>query len=230
MSGPPRSVLRFDAGNETLEVTPDAVVIAGWTGRDEAAVRHHIDELAAIGVAPPSKVPLYYRTACANAVQTDRLEVVGEETSGEAEPVLIMRGARVWLTLGSDHTDRGLEAHSVALSKQIAAKPLARAAWPLETIDDLDALTLRSRVGPAADRTDLYQDGTLAAIRPLRTLLDGALAALGERPDTAIVYCGTLPTIGGLRPAARFEGTLHDAARDRTISLAYDVSVLPLVA
>ncbi|MGA8316723.1 MAG: DUF2848 family protein, partial [Bradyrhizobium sp.] len=26
------------------------LVVAGWTGRDEAALRHHIEELAAIGV------------------------------------------------------------------------------------------------------------------------------------------------------------------------------------
>ena len=39
------------------------LVIAGWTGRDVAALNHHIEELKAIGVQPPSKVPLYYRVA-----------------------------------------------------------------------------------------------------------------------------------------------------------------------
>ena len=32
----------------------DTLVIAGWTGRDVAALEHHIEELKAIGVQPPS--------------------------------------------------------------------------------------------------------------------------------------------------------------------------------
>ena len=42
--------LAFDVG--TAEI--DELVIAGWTGRDVAALNHHIDELKAIGVPPPS--------------------------------------------------------------------------------------------------------------------------------------------------------------------------------
>ena len=46
--------LAFDVG--TAEI--DELVIAGWTGRDVAALEHHIEELKAIGVQPPSSVPL----------------------------------------------------------------------------------------------------------------------------------------------------------------------------
>src|ERR1700742_3311801 len=49
------------------------LIVAGWTGRDEAALRHHIEELAAIGVPRPSSVPVFYRNAVSNIVQTDRL-------------------------------------------------------------------------------------------------------------------------------------------------------------
>ena len=38
-------------------------MVAGWTGRDSAAIEHHIEELAALGVPRPSSVPLYYRMA-----------------------------------------------------------------------------------------------------------------------------------------------------------------------
>ena len=40
---------------------PTELVIAGWTGRDEAALRKHIEELAAIGVKPPKTTPIFYR-------------------------------------------------------------------------------------------------------------------------------------------------------------------------
>ena len=67
----------------------DRLVIAGWTGRDVVALEHHIEELKAIGVQPPSKVPLYYRVAASLLTQSDAIEVVGDDTSGEAEPVLV---------------------------------------------------------------------------------------------------------------------------------------------
>ncbi len=46
---------------QLLSVVPRQLVIAGWTGRDAAAIEHHIEELEAIGVPRPSSVPLYYR-------------------------------------------------------------------------------------------------------------------------------------------------------------------------
>lgn len=45
---------------ETVEVVPDRLVIAGYTGRDERAVAAHIAELAEIGVPPPRSVPAFY--------------------------------------------------------------------------------------------------------------------------------------------------------------------------
>ena len=39
------------------------LIIAGWAGRDQQAIEHHIEELAALGVPRPSAVPLYYRGA-----------------------------------------------------------------------------------------------------------------------------------------------------------------------
>ena len=39
------------------------VVIAGWTGRDEAQLKKHIMELAEIGVKPPKTTPIFYRVA-----------------------------------------------------------------------------------------------------------------------------------------------------------------------
>ncbi|KAB0655279.1 DUF2848 domain-containing protein, partial [Burkholderia territorii] len=35
-----------------VDVEIERVVIAGWAGRDPDAIRAHIDELAALGVAP----------------------------------------------------------------------------------------------------------------------------------------------------------------------------------
>ena len=46
-------MLHFDLhapgqGKQSITLEPAALIVAGWTGRDEAALRHHIEELAAI--------------------------------------------------------------------------------------------------------------------------------------------------------------------------------------
>jgi hypothetical protein len=38
-------------------------VIAGWNGRDEAALGKHIRELEELGVKPPKTTPIFYRVA-----------------------------------------------------------------------------------------------------------------------------------------------------------------------
>src|ERR1700720_2188335 len=90
------------------------LVIAGWTGRDVAALNHHIEELKAIGVQPPSRVPIYYRAAAQKLTQAHSLQVRGDDGSGEVEPVLIGAADRLWVTVGADHTDRKVESYGIA--------------------------------------------------------------------------------------------------------------------
>ena len=63
-------ILRFQVegtGERDAEIT--ALVIAGWTGRDAAAMEVHIVELEAIGVPRPQTTPCFYRAA-ANLLTT----------------------------------------------------------------------------------------------------------------------------------------------------------------
>ena len=226
-------MLTFDrhAGGATdrIAIAIDSLVIAGWAGRDEAAVRHHIEELQAIGVPPPSSVPVYYRAAAANLTQATVLEVLGPHSSGEVEPVLVSLADGLWLGLGSDHTDRKAEAAGIALSKQLCGKPLATTLWRLEEVEaHWDALVLRATV--AIDGAEmLYQEGTLAALRPPRDLLARRPGGPALPPGT-LMFCGTLGAIGGIRPAERFAMELHDPVRGRSIRHAYDIRVLPVVS
>jgi hypothetical protein len=66
-------------GADWAELLPKTLIVAGWTGRDEKALHHHIEELAAIGVPRPSSVPAFYRISTANLTQTARLEVLERE-------------------------------------------------------------------------------------------------------------------------------------------------------
>ena len=153
-----------------FETFPQNLIIAGWTGRDASAIEHHVEELAAIGVPRPSTVPLFYRVAVQNLTQALSIQAVGGRTSGEVEPVLVTMKSGLWLTVGSDHTDRQTETFSVAVSKQACAKVVADQAWSYEQIaGHLDDIEIRSWIDENRERV-LYQEGSLAAIRPLNEL------------------------------------------------------------
>jgi hypothetical protein len=216
-------------GVEEVAVEVQDLVIAGWTGRDVAALNHHIEELKAIGVQPPSSVPLYYRASADLLTQADNIQVVGADTSGEVEPVLVGAPDRLWVTVGSDHTDRKAESFSVAVAKQVCAKAVGRAAWRFEEVEPhWDRLMLRSFVHEGGKRV-LYQEGALARIRGPRDLIVG-WQGNKRLPVGVAMFCGTLPCVGSIRPSERFDMELEDPVLGRTLTHSYHVQSLPVVA
>jgi hypothetical protein len=136
-----------DAQDTTTPLTLaiDQAVIAGWTGRDPVARDKHIAELEAIGIARPATTPIYYRVSARRLTTTDSIEVSGGDSSGEVEFVLIGWQGRIFVGLGSDHTDRKVEAYSVTVSKQMCDKVMASVLWELEEIIGLwDEMNLRA--------------------------------------------------------------------------------------
>jgi hypothetical protein len=226
--------LEFDGaakgGVEKVAVDIDALVIAGWTGRDVAALNHHIEELKAIGVQPPSKVPLYYRVAAQMLTQADRIQVLGDDTSGEVEPVLVGAADRLWVTVGADHTDRKLETYGVAASKQVCPKIIGRTAWRFEEVEPhWDRLMLRSFVTEGGKKV-LYQEGPLARIRAPRDLIAGWRNGEKKLPAGAAMFCGTLPAIGAVRSSSHFHMEIEDPVLGRKLVHAYEVTALPIVS
>ena len=206
------------------------LVIAGWTGRDVAALEDHIEELKSIGVQPPSRVPLYYRVAANLLTQADSIQVLGDDTSGEAEPVLVGTPDRLWVTVGADHTDRKVESYGVAVSKQLCPKVIGRAVWRFEDVEPhWDRLILRSFVEEGG-KPVLYQEGTLARIRTPRELIAGWRDGDKRLPPGVAMFCGTIPAIGTIRSAPRFTMELEDPVLGRKIAHAYRIQALPVVA
>ena len=217
--------MKFTYSGSEIDLNIDHLYVAGWTGRDNKAVQHHIDELAALGISPPSQVPLYYRVSNALLTQDNVIEVLGEGTSGEVEPLLVQKDDQIWIGLASDHTDRELEAYSVAASKQICLKPTAAELWKYDEVkDDLDDLMLRCSIKEGGEWVN-YQQGQLSNIRPLAELMSAS--GFGEG---SAMLCGTLGAIGGVRPASEYRMELEDSKRNRRITLDYTVRKLPIVA
>jgi len=204
------------------------LALAAWAGRDSAAVEAHIRELEAIGVPRPTRTPLFYRVASSLLTSSDSIQVLGEDTSGEVEFVLVKLNDGLWVGLGSDHTDRAAERTSVALSKQLCAKVVAPDLWRYDDVaPHWDQLVLRAWANRDGVR-HLYQEATLAAL-----LSPDRLMAMYDWPADgtgAALFSGTIATRTAVGPADVFEMELDDVVLHRKLRHQYRVVTLPVNA
>jgi hypothetical protein len=220
----------IDALDATTPLTLpiDQAVIAGWTGRDPVARDKHIAELEAIGIARPASTPIFYRVSARRITTEDSIEVSGGDSSGEVEFVLIGWQGRIFVGLGSDHTDRKVETYSVTVSKQMCDKVMAPVLWELEDVaGHWDRMVLRAHAWIDGARV-LYQEGTLDSMLPVADLIRLGFGDAGF-PDGCAMFGGTFAAKGGIRPASRFEFELEDPVLKRSIRHAYDVIALPVL-
>jgi hypothetical protein len=203
-----------------------SVLNAGWAGRDLEAVAAHVEEMRALGVPAPETVPIVFPVAQAMLTQGDAIEIYSPQSSGEVEYVLVATKRRVALTIGSDHTDRKVEATSIEISKQICPNVVAHAAWAYtEVADHVDDLVLRAwvRGGGGWQR---YQQAPIGALLAPSYWLD---RLAGRLPDGAavVLFSGTIPTLGGaLMYGDGFRISLEDPRLGRSIVHEYDVSLV----
>jgi hypothetical protein len=205
------------------------LVVAGWTGRDLAAVEAHMRELEALGVRRPAFFPVFYRVAVARLTLEGVIEASGTRSSGEVEPVLLQSAGRLWLGVGSDHTDREVESYSITVSKQMCDKPLAAQLWAFDDVRvHWDALLLRSYIEEGGELR-LYQEGSVQQLREPLELI--ARFAGGERlTEGTLMFCGTLPAHDGVRAASRFVFELEDPVLKRVIRHDYRTVMLPVAS
>lgn len=202
------------------------LVIAGWTGRNVAALEAHIKELEAIGVARPKTVPIFYRVAHSLLTTAPAIEVMADKSSGEVEFVLFALDDGLWVGLGSDHTDRKAETVGVTLSKQLCGKPVGAALWRYDEVKPhWDKLVLRSFV-PDGGKRRLYQEGPVTNMRSPEELIK--LYTGGDRlaPGTAM-FCGTFAVHGEISYSGTFDMELEDPVLGRKLTHGYRIVSLP---
>ena len=213
------------AGGNDLAIEVNRLVIAGWTGRDREAVDHHIRELEALGVCPPASVPTFYPLAASLLTTADLVEVPRKDSSGEVECVLLSAESGLYVGVGSDHTDRKVEAYDVTVSKQMCAKPVGKEVWRFDEVaahwDQLEMRCWRTCDGVRA----LYQEGSVTRLldpRDLMTRLTGEDAL----PVGTALFGGTQAVIGALGYGEQFEIELHDPVLKRSLRHTYQVKCL----
>ena len=185
-------------------------MIAGWTGRDAAAVEHHIAELEALGVKRPRSIPCFYRVGANLLTTAGQIAVSGADSSGEVEFVLVSLPEGLYVGVGSDHTDRQVETYRVTVSKQMCPKPIGRMLWAMADLEShWDELRLRSWV-TRGGRRELYQEGSVTKMRAPRDLMTRYLGHDGPLPVGTAMFCGTLAAIGPVSGGDSFEIELED--------------------
>jgi len=202
------------------------LVIAGWTGRNVAALEAHIKELEALGVKRPRSVPIFYRVAAQLLTNAAAIEVMADKSSGEIEFVLYALDDGMWIGVGSDHTDRKAETIGVTLSKQMCAKPIGSRLWRYDEVKPhWDKLVLRSYV-PDGGKRRLYQEGPVTTMRSPEELIK--LYTGGDRlaPGTAM-FCGTFAVHGDVSYSGSFDMELEDPVLGRKLTHSYQIVSLP---
>ncbi len=203
------------------------LINAGYTGRDQAAVRHHIEELKSHGIPAPASTPTMYAKPASLLTQGPTLEVLGGHTSGEAEFVLLIAGGRVLVAAGSDHTDRELEKASIEKAKMMCPNVLSRDVWDLaEVREGWDEVVLRGHA-TALGRRVLYQEARLASMMTPEDLVALAKDRTDGDLEGLALFSGTVPMLGGdMVFGERFEVELADARRGRALRCDYRIAPL----
>lgn len=215
-------------GGTPQRVQVDELVIAGWTGRDSAALEKHIRELEEIGVARPKRTPIFYRVGASLLTTAAEIQVMGAASSGEVEFVLLGLVDGLCVGVGSDHTDRKAETAGVTLAKQLCPKPIGSVLWRYDDVaSHWDRLILRS-FAQVGGRRRLYQEGSVAAMRSPEELLKLYREERAQQTAGWAMFGGTLAVAGGIEPAQVFEIELEDPVLRRKLSHSYRVTELPV--
>jgi Protein of unknown function (DUF2848) len=218
--------LRFTVDARPIVAEIRDLVIAGWTGRDAEAVEHHITELETMGVMRPRCTPCFYRIGASLLTTDTGVDVVGTDSSGEVEFVLLSLREGLFIGVGSDHTDRKVESYGVTVSKQLCPKLIGTALWPLKDVEDhWDRLVLRSWV-TSSGKHRLYQEGEVTQMLAPKDLIRRYRDGDGILPQGTAMFCGTMPVRGLIGGGEKFEIELHDPMRNCSLRHTYSVRCL----
>lgn len=197
----------------------------GSATREPAVAAEHQHEVARAGIQIAYHVPAprIYPIDTFAITTGHRIGVQGPRTSGEVEIVLVMAD-RLYVGVGSDHTERDLERTSIVWSKQACPNVLAPTLWVFDEIaDHWDDCVIRSSVDGHP-----YQDVSVSAFLSPHDVL----RILRERVPTLpgrdfVVFCGTIVALRKeLGFGENWEFEMHDPVLGRHIRHAYKVEQL----
>jgi hypothetical protein len=211
-------------GGQSTIIVIDKVFCLGNTGRTKKMVDMHIEELARMGIPSSSEVPSLSRITDILVTQNSVIQVLGKKTTGEIEFVLLMTEEGRYVTVGSDHADRQLEAEGNIYTKQVCPKPIAKDAWSLEDVHShWDEIRLTCEVLHEGI-WEIYQDDLVKTILPFEDIFRFVENRGQINSKGTVLYCGTINlTSGKFMYASAYRLTLVDPVMERIITHTYEV-------
>ena len=202
----------------------------GFTMRDEAKMQAHLEECYKLGIKelicerPPLVMPI-----SSWAVLTDNhIGVQRPKTSGEVEIVTIVdENDEVFVSVGSDHTDRSLETIDIPWSKQVAPNVVAPQMWRWNDVKDhWDDIHMESWVIDQGE-TVKYQEAMVNEFWTPAEMVQGLRDSVTRVAGANILFSGTVVSIGEkLRFAESWTIKITDPVLNRVIEHTYTVDVL----
>ncbi|MDI3090336.1 DUF2848 family protein [Priestia megaterium] len=220
-------ILNIQGINQKLEFCVKNIFNAGYAGVNQEKVQEHIDELAKLGVETPNTIPTLYPVANQLATYSGSFQVQHNETSGEIEYVLLWADNEMYVTVGSDHTDRRLETFSVPMSKQACPNILAREVWKFEEVKDhWNQIELTCWIRSNGEE-QLYQKGTCGELMSPKNLIEN-FKEMKIGQDGHVFYSGTIGTVGNsLAYGDEYVIEMNDPVLNRVITHQYKLEFLP---
>lgn len=210
-----------------INFEPRHIINAGYTGRDQASIQAHIDELKAEGIPAPDKTPVYFVKFIEKFTQEEVFEVLDTtDHSGEAEFVLLFDKGEVYVGVGSDHTDRKLETVDIPKAKQMYFNTIGKEIWRLSDVTEhWDEIIIRSWIKNEGERT-LFQEAPLTAMLEPNDIIKRVRALLKNPEDIQglVIYSGTVASLFKAEEySSYFESELEDTVFKRKISNKYEM-------
>lgn len=214
-------------GDHTKEIGFEVrkLVNAARSARDTETVIKHMEELRKTGIAVSDEFPIFYPKTSDKLTTNDRFEVLpGSKTSGEVEFVLLLDKDNIYVTVGSDHTDRELQKTNLLAAKQIYYNVIAPKVWNYEQVKGhWDSIIMRSWVEDNGQR-QLYQEGTAGEIMKPEKIIEEVKHRVTGDLNGMVIFSGTLPTLSGeLSYSSQFDIELIDEHTGRAIKHTYFV-------
>lgn len=211
------------SGEKKLNFNVKKLVNAGRSGRNEEIVKKHLAELRKGGANVGDEFPKFWPKTSDRLTTDSKFEVLPDTlSSGEVEFVLLIEKGTIYVGVGSDHTDRGLQKIDLVAAKEIYYNVMAPKVWPYEEVKEYwDDLMMRSWVKEEGER-ELYQEGKLKEILTPERILEEVKLRIGDDLNGLVVFSGTHPTVSGeLCYSSYFEMELRDDKKGRIIHHSY---------
>jgi len=199
------------------------LINGGYTGRNQEEVQKHIDELKLIGVPAPEKTPVFFPKYPDRLTQVSEIPCLDEESHiGEAEYVVLIKDNEIYISTGSDHTDRSLETVSIPKAKQMYPNIVSKDIWKFSELEEYwDEIILRGWVERDGQKV-LFQETALSALLAPRELLSYVKDIISVKDLNGLVlYSGTVAGKFEIDYSPYFEVELEDPRRKMTMKSSY---------